>query len=173
MSAEPSSMTAIPGRRWEDLIDAAASATEEGSRDVTPVRTPCTSLLMSYQSANTLPFPNLSELLFVRAKAVGRLVQGVLAISLQQPVTSKSLGTSFKICQMLSKVLQENYEPPTTIQEDLNAGLMQEDHQLPHDLSTLSAFSSNEIFVKCDGLFQLLIVGELADYEVSETLLNA
>lgn len=40
MSAEPSSMAAISGRRWEDLIDAAASATEEGSRDVTPVRFP-------------------------------------------------------------------------------------------------------------------------------------
>lgn len=29
------------GKRWEDLIDAAASATEEeGSRDLTPVSTP-------------------------------------------------------------------------------------------------------------------------------------
>lgn len=26
------------GKRWEDLIDAAASATEEDSRDLTPVR---------------------------------------------------------------------------------------------------------------------------------------
>jgi hypothetical protein len=40
MSAEPSSMLAISGRRWEDLIDAAASATEEGSRENTPVSAP-------------------------------------------------------------------------------------------------------------------------------------
>jgi hypothetical protein len=30
------------GKRWEDLIDAAASATEEDSRDLTPV---CTLIL--------------------------------------------------------------------------------------------------------------------------------
>lgn len=37
-SAEPSG-AALLGKRWEDLIDAAASATEEeGSRDLTPVR---------------------------------------------------------------------------------------------------------------------------------------
>jgi hypothetical protein len=36
MSAEPSSLPAIYGKRWEDLIDAAASATEE-DRDLTPV----------------------------------------------------------------------------------------------------------------------------------------
>ena len=36
-SAEPSA-AAILGKRWEDLIDAATSATEEeGSRDLTPV----------------------------------------------------------------------------------------------------------------------------------------
>lgn len=37
MSAEPSSMAAKFGNRWEDLIEAAASATEEDSRDLTPV----------------------------------------------------------------------------------------------------------------------------------------
>lgn len=38
-SAEPSA-AALYGKRWEDLIDAATSATEEeGSRDLTPVRT--------------------------------------------------------------------------------------------------------------------------------------
>jgi len=36
-SAEPSA-AALYGKRWEDLIDAATSATEEeGSRDLTPV----------------------------------------------------------------------------------------------------------------------------------------
>jgi hypothetical protein len=40
-SAEPSNNPAfLYGKRWEDLIDAAASATEEeGSRDLTPVST--------------------------------------------------------------------------------------------------------------------------------------
>lgn len=38
-SAEPTTAAAIMGKRWEDLIDAAASATEEDSRDLTPVRT--------------------------------------------------------------------------------------------------------------------------------------
>lgn len=38
-SAEPTA-AAIMGKRWEDLIDAAASATEEDSRDLTPVITP-------------------------------------------------------------------------------------------------------------------------------------
>lgn len=36
-SAEPATAAAIMGKRWEDLIDAAASATEEDSRDLTPV----------------------------------------------------------------------------------------------------------------------------------------
>ncbi|OCL02621.1 hypothetical protein AOQ84DRAFT_176912 [Glonium stellatum] len=36
-SAEPQSAAALYGKRWEDLIDAAASATEEDSRDLTPV----------------------------------------------------------------------------------------------------------------------------------------
>ncbi|EMD00021.1 hypothetical protein BAUCODRAFT_361136 [Baudoinia panamericana UAMH 10762] len=37
-SAEPSSAAALYGKRWEDLIDAATSATEEeGSRDLTPI----------------------------------------------------------------------------------------------------------------------------------------
>ena len=40
MSAEPQTQAAILGKRWEDLIDAAASATEEDSRDLTPVRLP-------------------------------------------------------------------------------------------------------------------------------------
>ncbi|KAF1946668.1 hypothetical protein EJ02DRAFT_216989 [Clathrospora elynae] len=36
-SAEPATAAAIMGKRWEDLIDAAASATEEDSRDLTPI----------------------------------------------------------------------------------------------------------------------------------------
>ena len=39
-SAEPQTAAALFGKRWEDLIDAAASATEEDSRDLTPVRHP-------------------------------------------------------------------------------------------------------------------------------------
>jgi hypothetical protein len=86
MSAEPSSMTAIPGRRWEDLIDAAASATEEGSRDVTPVRTPFTTTVATLcQPANTLLLFYLSVLLFVRAKVVTHLVQCLLVSSSEQP----------------------------------------------------------------------------------------
>lgn len=37
VSAEPMNAAAIYGKRWEDLIDAATSATEEDSRDLTPV----------------------------------------------------------------------------------------------------------------------------------------
>jgi hypothetical protein len=37
MSAEPSSLATKYGNRWEDLIEAAASATEEDTRDLTPV----------------------------------------------------------------------------------------------------------------------------------------
>lgn len=40
MSAEPQSMATKFGNRWEDLIEAAASATEEDSRDLTPVSHP-------------------------------------------------------------------------------------------------------------------------------------
>ncbi|KAF2661557.1 hypothetical protein K491DRAFT_710772 [Lophiostoma macrostomum CBS 122681] len=36
-SAEPQTAAALFGKRWEDLIDAAASATEEDSRELTPV----------------------------------------------------------------------------------------------------------------------------------------
>lgn len=39
-SAEPQTAAALLGKRWEDLIDAAASATEEDSRDLTPVSAP-------------------------------------------------------------------------------------------------------------------------------------
>jgi hypothetical protein len=42
-SAEPQTAAALYGKRWEDLIDAAASATEEDSRDLTPVGYFCTS----------------------------------------------------------------------------------------------------------------------------------
>lgn len=37
MSAEPQAAAALNDKRWKDLIDAAASATEEDSRDLTPV----------------------------------------------------------------------------------------------------------------------------------------
>jgi hypothetical protein len=37
MSAEPQSLASKFGSRWEDLIEAAASATDEDSRDLTPV----------------------------------------------------------------------------------------------------------------------------------------
>jgi hypothetical protein len=40
MSAEPQGLAAKYGNRWEDLIEAAASATEEDVRDLTPVSTP-------------------------------------------------------------------------------------------------------------------------------------
>ena len=47
-SAEPqTAAAAIYGKRWEDLIDAAASATEEDSRDLTPVSSQST-LMSSY-----------------------------------------------------------------------------------------------------------------------------
>jgi hypothetical protein len=46
-SAEPATAAAIMGKRWEDLIDAAASATEEDSRDLTPVRITLLCLLSS------------------------------------------------------------------------------------------------------------------------------
>jgi len=36
-SAEPSSLPQPYGKRWEDLIDAATSATEEDGGDLTPV----------------------------------------------------------------------------------------------------------------------------------------
>jgi hypothetical protein len=50
MSAEPQTAAALYGKRWEDLIDAAASATEEDSRDLTPVSyTPvCICILGNY-----------------------------------------------------------------------------------------------------------------------------
>jgi hypothetical protein len=45
MSAEPSSLDY--GKRWADLIDAAASANEEDSRDMTPVSFPCVCFFLS------------------------------------------------------------------------------------------------------------------------------
>ena len=39
-SAEPSSALAAYGKRWEDLIDAATSATEDVDEERTPVCTP-------------------------------------------------------------------------------------------------------------------------------------
>jgi hypothetical protein len=39
-SAEPSSHLSVYGKRWEDLIDAATSATEDVDEDRTPVSSP-------------------------------------------------------------------------------------------------------------------------------------
>lgn len=39
LSAEPQTAAWVQGKRWEDLIEAATSATEVDDRDVTPVRT--------------------------------------------------------------------------------------------------------------------------------------
>lgn len=47
-SEGPQAAALIQGRRWEDLIDAAASATEEDSRDLTPVSNP---VLLAYFTA--------------------------------------------------------------------------------------------------------------------------
>lgn len=58
-SAEPQTAAALFGKRWEDLIDAAASATEEDSRDLTPVGPPLYTLI--FVKANSLPGASLSS----------------------------------------------------------------------------------------------------------------
>jgi hypothetical protein len=59
-SAEPQTAAAIMGKRWEDLIDAAASATEEDSRDLTPVSA---SLLLTATHMLTLTGATISATL--------------------------------------------------------------------------------------------------------------
>lgn len=61
-SAEPTSAAALYGKRWEDLIDAATSATEEDSRDLTPVRY-YTSMLGDCLTVSTRYPSHLSNLL--------------------------------------------------------------------------------------------------------------
>ncbi|CAI6338457.1 unnamed protein product [Periconia digitata] len=56
-SAEPQTAAALFGKRWEDLIDAAASATEEDSRDLTPSYT-----ASPLQHTLTPPPPEMSDL---------------------------------------------------------------------------------------------------------------
>ncbi|KAL9113520.1 MAG: hypothetical protein Q9227_002257 [Pyrenula ochraceoflavens] len=52
MSAEPSTAAWVQGKRWEDLIEAATSATEvDDDRDLTPV-----------SHLNIIPYPNFVEL---------------------------------------------------------------------------------------------------------------
>lgn len=64
MSAEPQSAAALYDKRWQDLIDAAASATEEDSRDLTPVSalfsSPSTITPSSF-TTNTPPIPFTTE----------------------------------------------------------------------------------------------------------------
>ncbi|KAI0590045.1 hypothetical protein TUN199_02861 [Pyrenophora tritici-repentis] len=62
-SAEPATAAAIMGKRWEDLIDAAASATEEDSRDLTPVpQSPNHSPHMMHSRTSLPPFNFASQL---------------------------------------------------------------------------------------------------------------
>ncbi|EUC35289.1 hypothetical protein COCCADRAFT_3442 [Bipolaris zeicola 26-R-13] len=62
-SAEPATAAAIMGKRWEDLIDAAASATEEDSRDLTPVpQSPNHSPHMMNSRTSMPPFNFASQL---------------------------------------------------------------------------------------------------------------
>ncbi|KAE9992554.1 hypothetical protein Vi05172_g11524 [Venturia inaequalis] len=63
MSAEPTSALAKIGNRWEDLIEAAASATEEDSRDLTPVRHCYDPFLVNYtdEGMQMPPSPKLSN----------------------------------------------------------------------------------------------------------------
>jgi hypothetical protein len=60
MSAEPQAGSALYDKRWQDLIEAAASATEEDSRDLTPVsalfRSP-TVTPTSFTSSTGTPLP--------------------------------------------------------------------------------------------------------------------
>ena len=61
-SAEPQTAAALFGKRWEDLIDAAASATEEDSRDLTPVSSssPCAVRLSCAKKPQMPQSPNHS-----------------------------------------------------------------------------------------------------------------
>ncbi|KAE9988931.1 hypothetical protein EG328_005641 [Venturia inaequalis] len=63
MSAEPTSALAKIGNRWEDLIEAAASATEEDSRDLTPVRHCYDPFLVNYtdEGMQMPPSPNYRQ----------------------------------------------------------------------------------------------------------------
>lgn len=62
-SAEPATAAAIMGKRWEDLIDAAASATEEDSRDLTPMpQSPNHSPHMMNSRTSMPPFHFASQL---------------------------------------------------------------------------------------------------------------
>ncbi|CAK4032312.1 Hypothetical predicted protein [Lecanosticta acicola] len=57
-SAEPGSAASIYGKRWEDLIDAAASATEEeGSRDLTPVSEAAPDTVIQFDDSSMLQIP--------------------------------------------------------------------------------------------------------------------
>jgi hypothetical protein len=62
MSAEPQGLAAKYGNRWEDLIEAAASATEEDVRDLTPVK--CSTqfdITFLTSTAQIPPSPRLSN----------------------------------------------------------------------------------------------------------------
>lgn len=75
-SAEPGAVAAIYGKRWEDLIDAATSATEEDSRDLTPIPA---SPFQSPRNASRTPMPP--------PFALGAQFQSYTASPLQQALT--------------------------------------------------------------------------------------
>ncbi|KAG8624555.1 hypothetical protein KVT40_007622 [Elsinoe batatas] len=75
-SAEPMNAAAVYGKRWEDLIDAATSATEEDSRDLTPIPA---SPFQSPRNAERTPMP--------APFALGSQFQSYTASPLQQALT--------------------------------------------------------------------------------------
>jgi len=75
MSAEPQAGTALYDKRWQDLIEAAASATEEDSRDLTPVsalfRSPTITPSTSFTSSTGTPvLPPFKTTLFAESSTV-------------------------------------------------------------------------------------------------------
>jgi hypothetical protein len=112
MSAEPSSVLGplgSLGKRWEDLVDAAASATEEGSRENTPVSVPESHLMSNHQAPRPFVFSPIQELVQRRAEIISDIVRAVGAGKITHPKKSKKLKRDLIICLQLSQRLNIKY----------------------------------------------------------------
>jgi len=165
-SAEPSS-TNMYGKRWEDLIDAATSATEEEGRDLTPVgdfittarRVPGQTIDRMQIPASPFHSPQTQNRTPMAPFAIGAQFQTYTASPLQQALTPPPADPSSNLdLQPFPSV-----EEPSSIDSvDSGANF----HIMPSNQATLSSASDSSpmfntpVQIYCAGCRRLSILKE-------------
>ncbi|KAF1352072.1 hypothetical protein BDV97DRAFT_139129 [Delphinella strobiligena] len=141
LSAEPN----MYGKRWEDLIDAATSATEEDSRDLTPMpvspyRSP------PVQSRTSLP-----------PFALGSQFQSYTASPLQQTLTPPPADDAPNPLDMHPFPSVENEATSSSIDSTQSGANF---HIMPSNASDSSPMFSNPVQIYCAGCRRLSVLRE-------------